>query len=192
MSTSVRITVAEYDRMIAEGRFEPREEHRVELLKGEIVAMSPIGLWREFVRDTINEWSILNAPLGEVLVRAQNSVGLPGLDSMPQPDIAWVHRRRYLDARPSAADILLLIEISDSSLDKDCGPKSRLYAEAGVADYWVVNIPDQCVEVRRDPRGGSFRSITTHRAGESIAPLAVPTIAFPMSLIFPINDAAEG
>jgi Uma2 family endonuclease len=196
MSTSVRITVDEYERMIAEGRFEPREEHHVELLEGEIVSMSPINPAHSNAVRQIHEWSVLNAPLGEVTIQGQDPVGIPELDSVPQPDIVWVRRRNYRRRRPTSADVLLLVEVADSSLAHDRGRKARIYAEAGVADYWIVNLRDECIEVYRDPGAGAYRSAATHRPGESIPLLAFTAIAFPVSVLFDEGhdemDDAEG
>jgi Uma2 family endonuclease len=185
MSTSVKLSIADYDRMIREGRFEPREEHEVELIEGEILTLSPIGPAHEDALDALNEWSILNGPLAEVRIRVQNSIGVPELASVPQPDLAWVRRRSYARGRPDASDLLLLVEVSDSSLAYDRGRKARIYPHAGVDDYWIVNIPDECVEVRRDPLGNAYRSIRAYRAGDSIPLLAFPAISFPVSTVFP-------
>ncbi len=189
MSTSVRITVDEYERMIAEGRFEPREEHHVELLEGEIVPMSPINPAHSNAVSLLNEWSVLNAPLAQVQIQGQNPIGIPELDSMPQPDIVWVRRGNYRRKRATAADVRLLVEVADSSLAQDRGRKARIYAEAGVADYWIVNLREECIEVYRDPLGDSYRSMTVFRSGEVIPLLAFPTIAFPVSILFEEEDA---
>src|SRR5262249_46193319 len=133
MSTSTRITVEQYDEMIRKGLFEPREEHHVELIYGEIVPMSPIGPPHHSTVDELAEWSFDTAPREAVRVRVQGPVAIPGLDSEPEPDLVWARRHVYSDEHPGPQDILLLIEVSDSSLDKDRGLKARLYAEAGIS-----------------------------------------------------------
>lgn len=188
MSTSTRITVAEYDEMIARGDFEPSEDHRVELIEGELVSMYPTGEPHEEAVDILNEWSFRAGPIDQIRVRSQQSVGLPELASVPQPDLAWVRRRSYATLRPQPEDVLLVVEVADSSLAKDRGVKSRLYARSGVADYWIVNIKDRSIEVRRDPEGDTYRSRTTYRPGQSIAPLAFPEVALPVGLLFPDDD----
>jgi Uma2 family endonuclease len=190
MSTSTRITIEQYSEMIERGVFDPREDHHVELIEGDIVAMSPIGERHENIVDELQEWSVLNAPRDRVRVRCQNSIGLPMLASAPQPDIAWVRRRSYHKVRPQAADVFLIVEVSDSSLDYDRGQKAGIYATSGIADYWIVNIPDDCIEVRRDPQGGAYQSIQTLRPGDSIPLLAFPEIAFPVDTIFTNEDPA--
>jgi Uma2 family endonuclease len=191
MSTSVRITVAEYDRMIAEGRFEPREDHHVELLEGEITPMSPINPGHSNAVRELLKWSILNGPLDQVDIQGQDPIDIAELDSVPQPDIVWIRRGNYRRKRPTSADVLLLIEVSDSSLAEDRGRKARIYAEAGIADYWIVNVREETIEVRRDPEGGVFRSVTTHRPGESVPLLALPEIAFPVAILFPEDEADD-
>lgn len=191
MSTSVRITVADYERMIAEGRFEPREDHHVELLEGEIVPMSPINPGHSNAVMAFTEWSYENAPRADVRILVQAPVGIPELDSVPEPDLAWVSRGNYRRKHPTAADVLLLVEVADSSLAQDRGRKARIYAEAGIADYWIVNIRDECIEVHRDPGGGMYRSVTTRRTGESIPLLALPAVAFPVAVLFQDEDDDE-
>src|SRR3954449_1525999 len=138
MSTSTRITMDQYDAMVRRGEFEPREEHHVELIYGEISPMSPINPPYDDAVDELAEWSFESLPRGAVRVRVQGSFGIPVLDSAPQPDLAWLRRHNYKTQRPTPEDVLLVIEVADSSLAKDRGLKAGLYAEAGIADYWIV------------------------------------------------------
>ena len=185
MSTSVRITVAQYDEMIAEGQFEPREEHHVELIEGEIVAMCPIGPPHGDALEILTEWSFDVRPRAEVKIRVQDSLGIPELESVPEPDLYWARRRPYRVRRPEASDILLLVEVSESSLAKDRGRKARLYARAGIRDYWIVDIAGQTVEVRRGPRNGTYQNTQIFRPGDVIPLLAFPAITFPVDILFP-------
>jgi Uma2 family endonuclease len=185
MSTSVRITIGDYERMIAEGHFDPSDPQRYELIEGEILTMSPIKPEHDHAIEALAEWSYKNRPEGQVTQRAQAAIGIPPLASVPQPDFFWVRRKVYRKSRPQVADLLWLVEVSDSSLSYDRGRKAKIYAKAGVADYWIVNIPDQCIEVRRDPKGDSYQSIQTFRAGDVIPLLAFPEIAFAVDTVFP-------
>jgi Uma2 family endonuclease len=187
MSTSTRISVAEYDGMIDRGYFDPTVKHRVELIEGSIVAMSPIGHLHCDALERITRWSYLSAPIEQFRVRVQGSLGIPELDSVPEPDMAWIGYRIY-KARPQAADVLLLVEVADSSLAFDRGDKARIYAWAGIADYWVVNVPGRCVEVHRDPSEGTYRSVRTYSPSESIHLLAFPLLAFPVEVVFPVEE----
>jgi len=177
MSTIARLSLAEYDRMIETGVFDHRNRQRLEFIRGEIRKMTPIGSMHEVVVDRLAEWSFENVPKGKVWVRVQNSIGLPTLESAPEPDIAWVARRDYSRGRPTAEDVLLVIEVAESSLEYDTGEKAELYAAAGIADYWVINLPDRWIEVRRDPAAGRYRSLQTCSGEEELRPLGIPGLA---------------
>lgn len=184
MSTSTKITIPEYDRMIAAGEFEPREDHYVELIRGEIRQMSPIHPPHEYALDVLNMWSIDNHPREKVWVRNQNSLGIPALESVPQPDLFWVRKRDYSTSRPTAEDVILLIEVADSSLAYDRGEKASMYAEAGIQDYWIVNVRQQVVEVCRQPTAQGYQERRTCSAGESVAPLAFPEVQLEVDTIW--------
>lgn len=115
----------------------------------------------------------------------QNSLGLPELDSAPEPDLAWAARRDYCRSRPTAADVLVVVEVAESSLKYDCGEKADLYAAAGIADYWVINLLDRVVEVRRDPAAGRYRTLRTLSGTQEISPLAVPQVVLVPATLWP-------
>jgi Uma2 family endonuclease len=176
MSTVTHLTIAEYDRMIAAGAFDPREQNRLELIHGELREMTPIGSEHEVIVDFLTEWSFSKLPRKKVWVRVQNSIGIPALDSAPEPDLAWVARRDYSRGRPTAKDVLLVIEVSESTLRFDLGAKAELYATAGISDYWVVDIAAHSVVVHRDPVDGRYCSVRTCRESDEIRPLQVPEV----------------
>ncbi|MHC4179074.1 MAG: Uma2 family endonuclease [Planctomycetota bacterium] len=147
MSTIARLTLADYDRMIEAGVFDQGRRRRLEFIRGEIREMNPIGSMHEVIVDRLAEWSFENVPKGRVWVRVQNSIGLPSLESAPEPDLAWAARRDYSGGRPTAEDVLLVIEVAETSLAYDTGEKADLYAAAGVADYWVVDVSARAIEV---------------------------------------------
>ena len=167
-STPHLITLAEYERMCKAGVFEP--EARVELIRGEIVDMAPIGPEHE------NSVARLNRLLTRLVEDAGfvwpqgNAIRLPNSDSRPQPDITILRWRDdfYSGKRPTAEDVILLVEVSDSSLAYDRGSKRALYAEAGVAEYWVVNLVDKVVEVYTNPSGGAYQSLRTVQRDETL------------------------
>lgn len=125
MKTSVKFTYDQYEEMIRLGLFNPPEEHRVELLFGKIVPvygrspMTPPNPPHDYAIDRLNDWSFEVLPRGAVWVRVQGSVGVPGLASVPQPDLAWLAREEYFDRRPMSENILLIVEVSDATLGKD-------------------------------------------------------------------------
>ena len=136
--------------------------------------MTPIGPEHEDVLDQLNLWSIESASPRKARVRVQQSIGLPEFDCAPEPDIAWVSPRRYATGRPQAADVFLIIEVADSSLSYDRGDKAAMYAQAGIADYWIANLRDRVVEVHRDPQPDGYRSVTVYRDQDELRPLAFP------------------
>ena len=183
MSTAVRFTIEQFDEMIRRGDF---DERRVELIEGELREMVAANPPHEGALVLLTEWSYDNVAREAVRIRVQDSVGIPALDSVPLPDLAWVRRRAdYAIRRAEPSDVLLIVEVSDSSLSDDRNWKARLYAEAGLADYWIANIPGRCFEVRRDPEGSAYRTVQTFRPGEVVHPLAFPDLALPVGLIFP-------
>ncbi len=101
------------------------------------------------------------------------------------PDIAWMRRRDYSKQRPLAEDVLLVIEVSDSTVSRDRNKKGKLYAAARIADYWIVNVRKRCLEIRRDPQGNAYRTVQTLERGEEARPLAFPDVVLPVSRIFP-------
>ena len=167
-----RFSVDDYERMVDTGIL--TENDRVELIRGEILEKMVIGdphcacvnrLTRMFVRLTGDD----------AVVSVQNPIRLA--DSEPEPDVAVLRPRAdfYAAGKPEPADILLLIEVSDTSLELDRTVKGPLYAEAGIREYWIVNLEDDCVEIHRDPEpGGSYRDVRTLRRGERIELAELP------------------
>src|SRR4051812_49393314 len=152
MSATVRTTYDEFDAMIRRGDFADSED-RFELLFGEVVVMPLPDPPHESVVDELAEWSFTSLPAGAARVRVQDTLGIPTLDSVTLPDIAWMRRHDYSQQRPLAEDVLLVIEVADTTIYKDRGTKAKFYTQAGIADYWIANIPRRCLEIRRDPEG---------------------------------------
>jgi Uma2 family endonuclease len=166
-----KLSLDEYLRMVEAGIFSRRGKKRVELIRGEIREMSPIGNPHEEALSNLVDWSYRVVPQ-EVKIRVQCSIQLPLAKSAPEPDLVWAIRRSYQREKPGPADIHLLVEVADTSLAEDTGEKAEIYAAAGIHDYWVVNIPDQVVEVRRDPRPTGYASLTKYFGPQEIRSLA--------------------
>ena len=181
---TAKISLAQYERMMEAGVFDGELHQRVELVQGEITQMNPIGVRHANSVTYLTEWSfpVLQQRLAHV--RVQAPVLLPESSSAPEPDIVWCRRRKY-DRHPLPEDVLLLIEVADSTVQTDCGVKAELYASAGIKDYWVVNLIDDTIEVFRDPAKLGYKSRTTHVRGQSVAPLACP------ELMLSVDDAVE-
>lgn len=176
MSTLLRFSVSEYDRMIESGVFTDRNNRRLELVHGEIREMTPPNPPHEDTVDLLMYWSVDAVPRDQVRVRVQNSVGLPELDSVPEPDVAWLLARSYRRKRPQKEDVLLLIEVADSSLTYDRTEKANLYASAGIEDYWIVNLVQLRMEIHRQPSDGKYTSIQVYEIDESVSPLKFPDV----------------
>lgn len=159
----------EYDRLVGLGVF---EDERIELLRGALVEMSPQGAPHADCSAQLAKMLILR--LGErASVRAHGPFAATE-DSEPEPDVAVNPPRRYSDGHPQTAH--LLVEVADSSLRKDRGIKSEIYAEAGVPEYWIVDVSRAAVEVWTGPVDGHYTQLTTYGRGESIALVAFPDV----------------
>ncbi len=186
-----KLSLDEYERMVNAGVFAgPRR--RLELINGEIREMSPIGDPHAEVVDRLDEWGHEYARGKRIRVRIQNAIRLPHAASSPEPDVSWVVKRNYWQGKPGPKDILLIIEVADSSLEEDTGEKAVLYAGAGIQDYWVVNLRNQTIEVRRDPGPDGYQSLTTFSGNDELRPLACPdAVLIPETLWAPIPEGDE-
>ncbi|MFC1757890.1 Uma2 family endonuclease [Planctomycetota bacterium] len=147
MSVGLRLTAEEYDRMIAKGAFNGINRP-IEMIRGELREMNPAGPVHEDYIDFLTRWSTQATSPSDCVVRIQSSIDLD--DSRPGPDVTWLKPGRYASRRPRAEDVLLLIEVADSSLPSDLSEKAELYAEFGVAEYWVVDVHGKCIPTRID------------------------------------------
>jgi Uma2 family endonuclease len=172
-----RFSVDEYEQMIEHGIL--TENARVELIRGEIIEKMAIGDPHAACVKRLNR--LFSTTLGNrALISVQDPIRL--IDSEPEPDVALLLPRDdyYLSGKPRAPDILLVIEVSDSSLEYDREVKLPMYAEAGIAEFWIVNLEDDCLEVYRQPTaGGVYNEIRILRRGEDadIAALPGPSVA---------------
>lgn len=160
---------AEYDRMVEHGVF---QDERIELLRGVLVKMSPQGAWHADLVTQIVEM-LQSALRGRASVRPQCPLAVSD-HSEPEPDIAVVPRRRYRGAHPTAAH--LVIEVADSSRPKDRGIKAELYAGCGIAEYWIVDVIEQVIEVRTNPEQGIYRTVTMKQRGDVITLVEFPEV----------------
>ena len=105
------------------------------------------------------------------------------MESVPEPDIVWVKRRRYRKAHPTASDVGLVIEVSDSSLADD-RKLATLYAGAGIQEYWIVNCIDEVVEIHRDPHGDEYQDRFVVPRGKHVSPIAGPEALLDVADLF--------
>lgn len=161
-----RWTVEAYHRLAEAGILSP--DSHVELLDGQIVLMSPIGSLHAACVRRIDEW--LKDLFGKkVIISIQNPVTLSD-HSEPEPDLAVLQRKEnfYADAHPKPEEVLLLIEVADSSAEKDKQVKIPFYAEAGIRETWLVLLRESRVEQYLQPGAEGYRIVHRYHAGEEI------------------------
>jgi Uma2 family endonuclease len=180
--TRRRFTRAEYYRMAEVGIL--REHDRVELIKGEIVEMSPIGRRHNAFVGNLNQLLVMRLA-GRAIVWVQSSIALAD-DTEPEPDLAVLRRGAvsYKERDAWAEDVLLLIEVADSSLAYDRSTKLRLYAEAGIPEYWVIDCVAEAVETYRHPGPQGYRDVSRATGAATLAPHAFPDVELTTAEIF--------
>lgn len=160
------LTVAEYHKMAEVGILD--EDDRVELINGEIIEMSPIG--KLHVNRVNRITSVFKKlPDEKAILSVQNPVSIAPY-SEPEPDISLLEFRAdfYEDQLPSAENVLLVIEVADTSLGYDREVKKPLFAAAGIPELWIVNIEDEQVEVYKNPQNGDYTNRQDYRRGDTI------------------------
>jgi Uma2 family endonuclease len=180
---SRRWTRKEYHRAAELGLFRPEE--RLELLDGEIIQKMAPGGPHAAVVTRATEILTLAFGTGHH-VRAQQPLILNNW-SEPEPDlvVAPGNPFDYLPDHPRAADARLVVEVSDTTLTFDRGRKRAGYARARVLEYWIINLPERCLEVYRNPSGSRHRSVTVFGESESVTPLAAPHASILVSDLLP-------
>jgi Uma2 family endonuclease len=180
--TTAKWTIAEYHQLVETGLL---DDKRVELLEGIIVDMPPEGMPHAVYCTDAVEY--LRGLLGnKAAVREAHPITLPN-DSEPEPDIAIVAapNRQYLAHHPYPSDIFWLIEYSNTTLAKDLNDKKRVYAEAGIVEYWVVNLRSLELIIFRDLGIDTYRSEMTLATG-NISPLSFPDLQIEVNKLFTI------
>ena len=181
-----RFSVDEYYKMAHAGIL--NEDDRVELIEGEIVEMPPIGSYHAGDVDWLAQMFIRRLA-GRAIVRGQNPIHL-SVYSEPQPDITLLRPRAdfYTTSHPTPEDILLVIEVADTSVAYDREIKAPLYSRAGIREYWVVSLVEQSIEVYRGPSPEGYRQVRVARRGERLAPEALPDLELSVDEILGPNS----
>ena len=178
-----RWTTAQFLRLVDEGVFGP--DDRMELLEGVIVAMAPSNVGHDGALGLVSQ-ALFRAVGERAVVRVQLSF-VAGSHSLVEPAVCVVAgtAREYERTRPHAA--LLVIEVSDSSVKQDRLTKAAIYAAAGIPEYWIVNLRDDVVEVRRDPASADrrYRSVVAARRGETLEPATLPGVSVAVEALLP-------
>ena len=180
--TRRRFTVAEYYAMADAGILS--ENDRVELLNGDIIVMPPIGNWHASGVAQVIALFPSTILEGKAILQIQNPVRLDS-GNEPQPDAMLLRWRDdfYSSGHPSPDDVLLLIEVSDTTVDYDRNEKLPLYVQAGIPEVWVVNRPAGRIEAYTDPSGNEYTTVRHFGPGETIAPQAFPDIVLEVNRI---------
>lgn len=171
------ITRAEYDALVRRGAL---QDARVELLYGRMVSMSPIGTSHRYSVSRLGRL-LMVALDGRADVYVQQPFAAPD-ESEPEPDVSVVAPGDYLDDHPKAA--WLIVEVADSSLTRD-RDKAKLYAAAGVPEYWVVNLVDQCIEVHREPGAAGYGRVASHPRGDDVRLVSFPDVQIRVTDVLP-------
>ncbi len=171
------MTRAEYEALARRGAL---EDARVELLYGRLVSMSPQGEPHTYSVGQL--MTLLVRALGDRgRVRVQAPFAAPD-ESEPEPDVAVVAPGDYLDGHPRVA--FLIVEVAETSLARD-RTKARLYGAAGVTEYWIVNLPEQILEVHSQPGPEGYAAVSRHGRGETLVLSAFNDIALSVDEILP-------
>jgi Uma2 family endonuclease len=174
-------TIADYERMHEIGLF---KDVRVELIDGEVIRMSPIGNPHAVI---VNLFTAILVPLvaNQAIVSVQNSVILNDFTA-PQPDLVLFKYREdfYRKARPTLADVRLIIEVSDTTLAYDRQVKLPRYAQAGIPEVWITVVENATVERYSEPSGNQYATKQTFKRGQSVNILALPQITVSVDSIF--------
>ena len=177
-----KLDVHAYHRMGETGILD--EDSRVELIDGELIQMAPIGLDHAGSVDSLNEALVL-AFAGKAIVSVQNPISIDRFNE-PQPDftVSRLRADRYRTGRPGPTDILLLIEVADSSLRFDRAVKLPLYARSGVAELWIVDIRHRLLAVYRQPAGDGYAERSSYKPGDTVTLSLAPEISLEVDRVF--------
>ena len=161
-----------YDQAVNAGVFGP--DDKIELIEGYLFPQMPQNTPHS-VATTLTATTLRQAFGAGIYVQEEKPIALSDL-SEPEPDVAVIRGgpRDFLDDHPGPKVIDLIVEVAESSVRRDRGLRARAYAEAGINDYWIVNLPERVVEVHREPAGGTYRTKTTLAEGDAISPVARP------------------
>ena len=161
-------SVSEYERMIEAGILS--EDDRLELIEGDIVKMSPIGRSHAACVNRLN--AFFNRLVGrEVIVSVQNPVHLNDF-SEPQPDVALLKPRGdfYAQSHPTPADVLLIVEVADTSVETDRTVKVPLYGRALIPEVWLVDLAGEVIEIYALPVNGEYQQLRQAKRGDTLTP----------------------
>ncbi|MEG5001173.1 Uma2 family endonuclease [Microcoleus sp. B4-D4] len=173
-------TVQQYHLMSEAGIL--REDERLELIEGEIIQMAAIGTRHaSCVKRLIDQFSVI--PEEIAILDVQNPIRLTDRTE-PQPDILWLQLRAdYATAHPVPSEVLLLVEVADSTVDNDRNIKVPIYARSLIQEVWLVDLVENCLEVYRQPGPNGYSLMLKFWRGQQVAPLAFPDLEVSVDFI---------
>jgi Uma2 family endonuclease len=177
--TRRHFSVHDYHRMAEAGIL--HEDDRVELIEGEIVEMAAIGTRHFACVNTLNRL-LMSAVGDEAIVSVQNPVRLSER-SEPQPDLAVIQARDYRESLPTPEDVMLLIEVSDTTLAYDRNTKLPLYARSEIAEVWIVDLTGEAIERHTDPSGYGYRHVERVSREETLTSVTLSNMAISVDAV---------
>jgi Uma2 family endonuclease len=186
MSTIAKLSGHDFDRMVSRGAFVDLEPMKIELIYGELRFINPAGPVDEGEIGFLTDWSYAITNRQELSIRVQASIDCG--DHRPEPDLVWVRRQASRRIRPTHNDVLLLIEVSDSSTVQDLGEKAKLYAEHAISEYWVIDIQAEQVHVHHTPHNGRYESIQSFDKSHSISPRCQLSAKLSLAELFDLDS----
>jgi len=177
-----RLSVEEFHRIGAAGILV--EDDRIELIDGDMIEMAPIGTMHLAKVNRLSRMLSL-AVRQEAIVSTQNPIALPPQNE-PQPDIALLMARvdDYEKSLPTAADVLLIIEVADTTLAYDRDIKIPVYAQHGISEVWLFDLQSGSLLVHRDPDPKGYQRILTPTKNETVSPLLLPSVKIDLAEVW--------
>jgi len=176
-------TVADYHQLIASGHF--KRTDRIELIHGELTIMPPIGPEHAFHTRRITNTLPVKLPPG-VMLQMNEPVTIAH-HSEPQPDAAVVRARPdgYRSAHPGPKDVLLIIEVADTSASFDTQVKAKLYSKAGIPEYWVIDVQESCLRVFTQPSARGYKQLQVLDRGDTVQSASVSGLTLKVKELMP-------
>ena len=186
MPYTLHLSLAEYDAMVLRGAFDMLDR-KVELFRGELVEMNPAGPLHDYLITYLTNWSVRSCDPSQTWITSQTGLDLPDQVSRPEPDLMWLRKANYRRAHPQAGDVQLAIEVAYSSLGYDLEEKRRLYAEAKIQEYWIVDASANCIHVFTEPDDGDYMARRVYQPSEALAPKSAPQAFLDLDELFDSN-----
>ncbi len=183
----LHLTLSEFDHMVQVGAFDTINR-KIELIRGVLLEMNPAGPIHDDLITYLMNWSFNCCDPAKTHITSQTGLDLPHQQSRPEPDLMWLRAARYRNGHPRSSDVQLAIEVSYSSLVYDLETKRRLYAEANITEYWIVDAAVNCIHVHREPIGGDYQTRLVVSAPGKLSPQIHASANLDLSALFCIDQ----